>query len=176
MRRVRVLVALVVFLLSALTLGGIASADVAPNSPAPIVVQHFDFTVEFPNDTNTCGFPVHEVIHSQGSFRFFEDPNKRVPFANVLHSNISFSFTANGKTVLVDQNFTQHFSSSEPTFTVHGLSVSIRLAGSGLIVHDAGTFVERFDGTVTLVRGPHPILEAGGASAAVQEICVQLSA
>lgn len=151
-----------------------AAADVGESSPAPIVVGHFDNTTIFPNDVNTCGFPLFEVVRSKGSFRFFEGDGG--PFANIFQTSIDFSFTANGKTVVLDQRYVQRFSASEPEFVVNGLSVSIRLLGGGLIVRDAGTFVQQFDGTVSLVRGPHPILEAGGVSAAVAEICALLAA
>lgn len=165
----RTLLVLVAGVAASLAIVSASSADVPPSSPAPIVVGHFNFTVEFLGDTNTCGFPLDETVHSKGSFRFGERPDG--PFGNIFHNDVTWRFSANGKTVIVRRHATQDITTE---ITERGLSVHIQLAGRGLIVRDAGLFVQRFDGTVELVRGPHPLLEAGGESAAVAEICAAL--
>lgn len=169
----RVLVTLFTGFAALLTFVGAAGADVAPGSPAPIVVGHSAFTVEFPNDTNTCGFPVHETIDVRTGFRFFETTDG--PFANLFNADIQFTFVAGGKTVVVRQHYTQRFPTLVPELTTSGLSVQILIAGGGLIIHDAGRFTMGFDGTISLVRGPHPVLEAGGESAAIAAVCAALT-
>jgi hypothetical protein len=151
-----------------------AGAGVPPESPAPIVVGQGAFAVDFPGDTNTCGFPLDERIEVRSSFRFFEGADG--PFANLFHADVTFTFTANERTVVVAQHHTQRFPALVPELRETGLTVHIRLDGGGLVVRDAGLFVLRFDGTVDLVRGPHPVLEAGGESAAVAEVCALLAA
>jgi len=168
----RALLALAAALIASLATIAPASADVPPSSPAPIVVGTGAFTVEFPNDTNTCGFPLYERIDVRSSFRFFETADG--PFVNIFHANVDYTFSANGKTVLVQQRYTDRFPTLVSALTESGLTVQIRLAGGGLVVRDAGRFVMQFDGTVSLVRGPHPVLEAGGESAAVAAICAAL--
>jgi hypothetical protein len=155
---------------ASLALVGPAGADVAPSSPAPIVVGHFAFTLEFPNDTNTCGFEVHEVLEASGSFRFFEADDG--PFANIAHQNVTFTFSRNGKTVILRRHFTDTF---QAVRTNRGLFVHISVLGGGLVVRDAGLFVQDPTQGVMLVRGPHPILEAGGTSAALAAICAELA-
>jgi hypothetical protein len=168
----RALLTLAAGLIASLATVAPASADVPPSSPAPIVVGSGTFTVEFPNDTNTCGFPLNERIDVRSSFRFFESEDG--PFVNIFHANIDYTFSANGKTVLVQQRYTDRFPILVAELTESGLTIQIRFAGGGLVIRDAGLFVMQFDGTVNLVRGPHPVLEAGGGSAAVAAICAAL--
>jgi hypothetical protein len=98
----------------------------------------------------------------------------------IFHNDLEYSFTANGKTVLANGHFTDFVVADAPEVIEHGLSVQIRLPGTGLVVRDAGQFMLNFvEGTITFVRGPHPLLVAGGGSegaAAVAVICAQLSA
>lgn len=154
-----------------------ARADVTPDSPAGIVVGHFEFTIEFPSDTNTCGFSVDEVVEVRGSFRFFDTAGSQ-PFANLLYENVTISFTANGKTVLATEHVTDYFPANAPELVEHGLSLQIKLLGGALVIQDAGTFVRTFDGTVTFVRGPHPLLITGGGdelAPAAEAICAALA-
>lgn len=168
----RKLLILAAGLMVSLGIAATASADVPPSSPAPIVVENDAFTVEF--DSMMCGtFPVHVQIDSRTSFRYFETGDG--PFANIFHATIDYSYTANGKRVIGRQRYTDRFPTVVPELRESGLTVSIRLAGGGLLIRDAGRFVMQFDGTVTLVRGPHPVLEAGGVPAAIAEICAALT-
>ena len=73
--------------------------------------------------------------------------------------------------MIVRQHFTQEITTE---VIERGLTIQIMLAGTSLIIRDAGVFVRTFDGAVTIVRGPHPLLEAGGESAAVAAICAAL--
>ena len=168
-------VVLVTLLVLSITPAAIADVPAdAPGRAAPIVVGHGRFTVEFPGDTNTCGFELDETVEVNASFRFFEDPDER-PFVNVFHENVVWTFTRNNKSVVVARHATRHFPVLEPEFRESGLTVQIRLTDGGLVVRDAGVFVLGFDGTVHLVRGPHPLLEVGGESAAVAVICAELA-
>lgn len=153
------------------SLAGIApaAADVPESAPPPLSVGHFDFTVEFPGDTNTCGFPLDETIHSKGSFRFWETADG--PFGNIFHNDVTWTFSANGRTVIVRRHITREITTD---VVERGLTVHIKLAGSGLLIRDAGVLARTFDGQVTIVRGPHPVLEAGGESGAVAAICAAL--
>jgi len=165
----RTLVTLAAALVASLALIAPAAADVPESAPPPLGVGHFDFTVEFPGDTNTCGFPLDETIQSKGSFRFWETPDG--PFGNIFHNDVTGTFSANGRTVIVRQHITQEITTE---VVERGLTIQIKLAGTGLVIRDAGVFVRTFDGAVTIVRGPHPVLEAGGESGAVAAICAAL--
>jgi len=167
----RTLLTLTVGLIVSLATAATASADVPPASPAPIVVGTDALSIEY--DSQMCGsFPVHVQIDARVSFRYLETADG--PFANVFHATIDYSYGANGKTVVGRQRYTDRFPMVDAELRESGLTVSIRLAGGGLVIRDAGRFVMQLDGTVTLVRGPHPVLEAGGVPAAIAEICAAL--
>jgi hypothetical protein len=163
---------LVIAAIPALALALVAAARADTPATAPVVVGHFDNVYEY-SDTSMCTFSVDVVVHDQGSFRFFPTDQGHGG-TNVFHDSVTESFSANGKTVLVRGDFTDTFFFPD-LMTEHGLSVQIRLAGGGLVIEDAGLFVVQFpDGTITLVRGPHP-LQPLNESAAVAAICAQLA-
>lgn len=174
------LLQLLLILVAALMLVASAAAETSLDPSPPVVVGHFDFTNEFPGDTSLCGFPVDWVVHSEGSFRYFPSEQGH-GFTNVATGTVDYTFSANGKTVVVDVRREETFFPNkaypqfETVLTAHGLWVKIRLLGGGLVIRDAGLVVELPDGTHSIVRGPHPVLEAGDLSAGVAIICSELA-
>jgi hypothetical protein len=167
-------------LLAALAFAASAAADTPANSPAPVVVGRFDFTNEFLGDTSLCGFPVDWSIHSRGSFRFFPTDQGH-EMTNVVTGKVDYRFSANGKVVsaavrLAETIFpSKAFPDLDAVLTMHGLAISIRLFGGGLVIRDAGLLVELPDGTAAIIRGPHPVRESGGVPFAIATICAQLA-
>ena len=173
-------ISLLLVSLSALALATSASADPPAGSPAPVVVGHFEFTNDFPGDSTLCGFPVDWTFTSSGSFRYFPGEQGHAG-TNATTGRVDYRFSANGKTVaarvrLAETFFpNQDFPDLPVVLTMHGLSIQIRLLGGGIVIQDAGLVVELPDGTAAVVRGPHPVLAAGGVPATVATICEQLS-
>ena len=173
-------IALVLVTLSALTLATSASADSPAGSPAPVVVGHFEFTNDFPGDSTLCGFPVDWTVTSSGSFRYFPGEQGH-RLTNATTGRVDYRFSANGKTVAgrvrLNETFfpDRDFPELPVVLTMHGLSIQIHLLGAGIVIQDAGLVVELPDGTAAVVRGPHPVLAAGGLTAAVATICGELS-
>lgn len=167
---------------AALVLTLVPTAQASPDAPEspPVVVGHFDFINEFPGDTSLCGFPVDWMVHSQGSFRFFPTRQGH-DFTNVAVGQVNYTFTANGKTIVARVRLGETFFPNKAypeltdVLTMHGLSIQIRLLGGGIVIQDAGLVVELPDGTVGIVRGPHPVLQSGGLSFAVATICGKLA-
>ena len=173
-------VALILVTLS-LALAASAGADTpAAASPAPVVVGHFEFTNDFSADSTLCGFPIDWTFTSSGSFRYFPGEQGHA-LTNVATGHVDYRFSANAKTVtarvrLAETFFPDRdFPELQDVLTMHGLSIQILLLGGGIVIQDAGLVVELPDGTAAVVRGPHPVLEAGGETAAVATICAQLS-
>jgi hypothetical protein len=173
-------VAIVLATLAALALAASASADTQTGSPAPVVVGHFEFTNDFPGDSTLCGFPVDWTFTSSGSFRFFPTEQGH-GLTNATTGLVDYRFSANGKTVAARVRLAETFFPNKDfaelpvVLTMHGLSIQIRLLGGAIVIQDAGLVVELPDGTAAVVRGPHPVLAAGGLPAAVAAICAQLS-
>jgi len=157
-----------------------AAPGTAPGSAAPVVVGHFEFTNEFPADSTLCGFPVDWTLTSSGSFRYFPTDQGH-GLTNSTTGRVDYRFSANGKTVAARVRLAETFFPDKDfpelpvVLTMHGLSIQIRLFGGGIVVQDAGLVVELPDGTAAVVRGPHPVLAAGGVPAALATICAQLS-
>ena len=172
--------ALFLVTLSALALATSASADPPAGSPPPVVVGHFEFTNDFPGDSTLCGFPVDWTFTSSGSFRYFPGEQGH-GLTNATTGRVDYRFSANGKTVAARVRLAETFFPDKDlpelpvVLTMHGLSIQIRLLGGGIVIQDAGLVVELPDATAVVVRGPHPVLEAGGETAAVETICGQLS-
>jgi hypothetical protein len=164
----------------ALALATTARADTPADSPAPVVQGSFDFTVQSSGDTSLCGFPVDITIHSTGTFRFFPTEQGH-SFTNVAVGSVNYTISANGKTVVAKVQLAETFFPNKlypeltTVLTMHGIGIQIRLLGGGLVIQDAGLVVELPDGSFTIVRGPHPVLLAGGLSAGVAEICSLLA-
>jgi hypothetical protein len=164
-----------------LSLAATARADTPADSPAPVVQGSFDFTIESFGDTSLCGFPVDLTIHSKGSFRFFPTEQGH-SFTNVAIGSVDYTISANGKTVVAKVQLAETFFPNKlypeltTVLTMHGIGIQIRLLGGGLVIQDAGFVIELPDGSVTIVRGPHPVLLAGGLSAGVAQICALLAA
>jgi hypothetical protein len=164
-----------------LSLAATARADTPADSPAPVVQGDFDITIESLGDTSLCGFPVDLTIHLKGSFRYFPTEQGH-SLTNVAISSVDYTISANGKTVVAKVQLAETFFPNKlypeltTVLTMHGIGIQIRLLGGGLVIQDAGLVVELPDGSVTIVRGPHPVLLAGGFSAGVAQVCALLAA
>jgi len=165
---------------AALLLASGAVAGTPANSPAPVVQGSFEFTIESFGDTTLCGFPVDLTVHSKGSFRFFSTEQGH-SFTNVAVGSVNYTISANGETVVANVHLAETFFPNKlyPELTdvliMHGVGIQIRLLGGGLVIQDAGLVIELPDGSFTIVRGPHPVLFAGGLSAGVAQICALLA-
>ena len=107
-------------------------------------------------DANTCDFPIvvtldysigrHDLYDRSGQFR-----------QGFLVVNIVGTDSANGVTLAESEHYVIH-SFADGTVKETGLTARATLPGGGLVVRDAGTFARYPDGSVAMVRGPHPIL------------------
>ena len=126
---------------------------------APPERGSFDFSDTF-TDTEVCaaepwGFDVFVPIeHEYGFFVVFTDQDGNFVRA-IVHTNYDATITANGKTILERDTYTQFFypdGGREAGLTVH-------IQGPGGIVQlDAGQIVRDADGNVLYTNGPHPQL------------------
>jgi hypothetical protein len=116
----------------------------------------FDFTDAFV-DPDTCaaapwGFDIFATQHEHGFFNVYFDGNGE--FVKVIvHRNIDFVITANGKALIERDNITTIIT-SEGSRDI-GLFAHIQGA-HGLVLRDAGQLAFDVDDNLVYARGPHP--------------------
>ena len=149
-------------------------------SPAPVVVGYFEFTNYFPGRLDALRLSGRLDVHELRELSLFPgragpraDERRYGPRGLPLQREREDRGRARaaGRDLLPDKDFPE----LPVVLTMHGLSIQIRLLGGGIVIQDAGLVVELPDATAVVVRGPHPVLEAGGETAAVETICGQLS-
>lgn len=116
----------------------------------------FDFTDAFV-DAETCapapwGFDIFATQHEYGFFDVYFDQDGN--FVEVIvHDNIDFVITANGKTLIERDQLTIIFNADGARHM--GLFAHIQ-GPNGIVLLDAGQIVTNPDDSLRYVRGPHP--------------------
>ena len=138
-------------------IAAICTATVAFAAPAGATLpEHssFDFTDQF-SDPDYCasfGFAFDVTQHEYGFFTVYFDADGKFVKA-IVHNNVDFTLTANGKTLVERDTFTI-------IFTPDGhreIGSFAHIQGDhGIVLRDAGQLVFDADDQFLYARGPHP--------------------
>ena len=107
-------------------------------------------------DVTSCAFPVLLELDYRIVRRDYLDRRGELK-SRIIHVQLVGTQSANGVALDESDHYTIHVGADE-TQRLTGLTMHARLPGGGLVARDAGSFVRRPDGSIDLVRGPHPAL------------------
>jgi hypothetical protein len=130
---------------------GVASAA-GPTLPTH---GHLTFSSDF-DDPDTCaaeGFSFHVVETATLDFTVTFDSTGD-PRLIIAHHHQHDVFTANGKTLVENDSWTDFFQPDGSSVTV-GDHTHVQ-GQNGVVLHDSGRIVEAADGTIEFVAGKHP--------------------
>jgi hypothetical protein len=119
---------------------------------------HFSFTS--PNvftDTDTCVFPIAVNLQVNLVGTVFLDSQGN-PESAIFEQNVVGTDTANGVTLRDATHYVDHFDALGGDRQV-GLVFHVQFEGGGVVLRDAGLLDINPDGSIALVRGPHPFTE-----------------
>jgi hypothetical protein len=105
-------------------------------------------------DVTSCEFPILMVLDYRIVRRDYLDRSGQLK-RRIIHVQLVGTDSANGVALDESDHYTIHVAADE-TQRLTGLTMHARLPGGGLVARDAGSFVRRPDGSIELVRGPHP--------------------
>jgi hypothetical protein len=138
--------------LAALAAGGQMAQPVAAAPP-----EEFTLTgTTIATDLTSCAFPVVMELDYRIVRRDYLDRAGQLKH-RIIHVQLVGTDSANGISLDESDHYTIHVSADE-TERLTGLTMHARLPGGGLVTRDAGSFVRAPDGSIDLVRGPHPAL------------------
>ena len=113
-------------------------------------------------DETSCGFPIVMTLDYRIVRRDYFDR-----FGNVerttIHVQLVGTDTANGVSLDESDHYTIHVD-AEGIQRLTGLTMHARVPGGGVVSRDAGQFTRLPDGSIGLVRGPHPGLTGDTAA------------
>jgi hypothetical protein len=156
-RRLGVIVAVVTASLVGLSSAGAARAA----APAQFRAS---FPVSF-TDSATCGFTIVTNLQVTLVGRTYFDQQGNFTGATVEQSNVGTD-AANGVTLQESDHWVDFF---DVLGSDEQVGVPLHIQGGGLVIRDAGYIVFAPDGSITVVRGPHPFFQ--GDPAAIAKLC-----
>ncbi len=144
-------------LIAIMSISGVLSlsAVAVPAAAAPPNRGSFDFTDQF-TDPDYCaafGFAIDATLHEYGFFTVYSDSGGNF-LKRIVHINIDFVLTANGKTLIERDTITLIFTSDGHREI--GSFAHIQGDHAGMVLHDAGQLVFDNEDNLLYARGPHP--------------------
>lgn len=110
--------------------------------------------------SDVCGFDVEVLNEARIRIIEFSDGTGQ------SHHHETYYFTANGKSLTDNDDFTIVFGPDE-TFAYHGVVFNIQVPGVGAVVVDAGKVVFDRDGNILQEAGLHQVLDGTANLAAM---------
>jgi hypothetical protein len=127
----------------------------APAAATPPQHGTFDFTDQF-TDAEYCaafGFAFDVTQHEYGFFDIFFDSDGNF-VKGIVHRNVDFVLTANGKTLVERDTITLIF--TQDGSREIGSWTHIQGDHAGIVLRDAGQLVFDAEDNFLYARGPHP--------------------
>ncbi len=107
-------------------------------------------------DATSCDFPIVMTLDYRIVRRDHFDRFGNVK-ATTIHVQLVGTDSANGVSLDESDHYTIHVD-AEGNQRLTGLTMHARVPGGGLVSRDAGQFTRLDDGSIGLIRGPHPAL------------------
>ena len=140
--------------IGAVVLTVVALAATGAAVAAPPAQFHVVTDVQLVDD-QTCAFPITLSYHVTSAGRDFFD-NSGNWIGAVVEQNTVGTDTANGVSLPDADHFVDHWTAQGDRET--GLVIHVALPGGGVLIRDAGNIQFGWDGSITFVRGPHPLI------------------
>jgi hypothetical protein len=107
-------------------------------------------------DDQSCDFPIAVALEYSMAARDYFDRSGSLK-QSIVHVHAVGTDSANGVSLRGSAHYVIRYEPGGGA-TVSGLTVHATLPGGGVVARDAGSFLRNPDGSVALVRGPHPAL------------------
>ena len=129
---------------------GVCASPAAGAPPAGLVLTGTTVAT----DATSCAFPIVMTLDYRIARRDHLDRAGNVR-QSTIHVQLVGEDSANGVSLTESDHYTIHID-AEGNQRLTGLTMHARLPGGGLVARDAGQFTRLADGSIGLVRGPHP--------------------
>ena len=106
-------------------------------------------------DADSCSFPITLSFHVTSAGRDFFD-NSGNWIGAVVEQNTVGTDTANGVSLPDADHYVDHWNAQGDRES--GLVVHVTLPNGGVLIRDVGNIQFGWDGSITFVRGPHPLI------------------